>query len=257
MKKRNISTVSLSILFPSIITMLSLCLGITAVRYAIDAKYEISAILIIVASVMDALDGKIARLLNSTTNFGAQLDSLADLISFGVAPSIVIYLWSLQNISYKGVGWAFVLLYIISSAFRLARFNVQTTDKKETFKHQYFFTGLPIPAAGFLLLLPLILTFRIMDSNPYHWFMALYMLLVSILMVSKVPIFSGKKIKINKNYVLPLLISVGVIISGILIEPWVILPIIGAIYILSIPIGIIYYYKYFNNLVDTSHKKSA
>ncbi|AIF80662.1 CDP-diacylglycerol--serine O-phosphatidyltransferase [endosymbiont of Acanthamoeba sp. UWC8] len=232
-------------LFPNMITILGLCLGISAVRYSIDSKWQIAAGLIIVAAFMDGLDGKIARLLNSTSPFGAQLDSLADIVSFGVAPSIVIYTWSLHEIPYKGVGWAVVLFYITCSALRLARFNVQATDKLGAITAQYYFSGIPMPAAAALALTPMISSFELLDIKFSPWIIAAYMFVIGILMVSSVPTFSFKKININRKYVTLMLVSVGLLIASMVLEPWITLPIVGLTYLLLIPLSTFHYYKYF------------
>jgi len=246
MQKNKITTIPLVNLIPSIITMFALCLGTTAIRYALEAKFDIAAALIIVASIMDGLDGRVARLLNSTSNFGAQLDSLADLVSFGVAPSMTLYLWALHQLTYKGVGWAVVLFYITCSAFRLARFNVQASDQPEK-KGNNFFTGVPITAAANLVMLPLVITFNITEYRIPNAFIALYVVLIGILMISQLPTFSGKKVHVRREYVLPLLGLTGVMMAGILIEPWFVLPLMGVGYILTIPVSVVYYYRFYNN----------
>ncbi|MHC0449709.1 MAG: CDP-diacylglycerol--serine O-phosphatidyltransferase [Candidatus Lariskella arthropodorum] len=236
-KKYNIPTVPLSQLFPSIVTMLALCLGITAVRYALDDKFDTAAILIIVASVMDGLDGRLARLLNTTTAFGAQLDSLADLVSFGVAPAIVTYLWSLYQIPYKGVGWAVILLFITCAAFRLARFNISRSDPKN------FSIGVPMPAAACLCITPMILSFQILDLHENYWLIAIYMISVGILIASRVPTFVLKHMHIQRNKILPIMLMLTILIILLLIMPWIVFPILSAAYLISIPFSIISYKK--------------
>ncbi|WHQ46830.1 MAG: CDP-diacylglycerol--serine O-phosphatidyltransferase [Candidatus Midichloria sp.] len=252
-QKNKINTIPLVTLIPSIITMFALCLGTTAIRCALEAKFDIAAALIIVASIMDGLDGKVARLLNSTSHFGAHLDSLADLVSFGVAPGMVLYLWSLHQLTYKGVGWAVVLFYITCSAFRLARFNVQAGNLAEK-KSNNFFTGVPTPAAAGLVLLPLVITFNITECRLPNTVIAVYVALIGMMMISQLPTFSGRKISVKREYVVPLLVLTGVIMAGILIEPWFILPLMGIGYILSIPISAIYYYRFYYNKKSTSEK---
>ncbi len=242
MHKTKISTVLLVNLIPSLITMFALCLGATAMRYALEGRFDVAAALIIVASIMDGLDGRVARLLNSTSNFGAQLDSLADLVNFGVAPGMVLYLWSLYQIAYKGLGWAVVLFYISCSAFRLARFNIQSSAPDEK-KNDNFFIGVPMPAAAGLVLLPLMMTFSITDYKLPDFAISAYIVFVGMMMISQIPTFSAKKVSINRRYVAPLMVLTGVTMAAVLIEPWVVLPIMCICYIISIPIGIIFYYK--------------
>ncbi len=232
-------------LFPNMITILGLCLGISSVRYAIDLKMQVAAGLIIVAAFMDGLDGKIARLLNSSSSFGAHLDSLADIVSFGVAPAVVIYIWSLNEIPFRGVGWAVVLFYVTCSALRLARFNVQNTDKVGAIAAQYYFTGIPMPAAAAIALTPMISNFELLNIKFSPWFIAAYMFLIGILMVSSVPTFSFKRINIKKKYITVILVSAALLIASIVLEPWITLPFVGLTYLLLIPFSIAHYYRYF------------
>lgn len=238
-----ISEVHLYKLLPSFITILALCLGISAVRYAMDSKWTIAAGLIVFAGFMDGLDGRIARLLNSTTSFGAQLDSLADLVSFGVAPAIVMYFWKLHDIPYKGVGWGVVLFFIICSAIRLARFNSMLEDPKEKERMKNFFLGVPMPSAAALLILPLTLTFELVNYDFNYWQIAFYQLIIGILMISRIPTFSFKGIVIKKKFISIIMLIFATLICGIVIEPWVFLPAIGLIYIMLIPVSVIAYYK--------------
>lgn len=244
-KRKVLSEIPLAMLAPSIITMLALCLGVTAIRYALDAKFEIAAALVLIASVLDSLDGRVARLLNTSSDFGVQLDSLSDLVSFGVTPGIIIYLWSLHTIPFKGVGWGVVLFYVICSAFRLARFNVKAMAKEE--KDTYgvnFFVGIPMPAAAGLSLLPLVATFHMLNKDFFsHWVIAPYILMIGLLMVSKIPSFSGKRVAIKSKYIVPMLVLAGIIIIGILLDPWLTLPCIGITYFLSLPVSTFIYYK--------------
>lgn len=241
-------------LIPSIVTILALCLGITAIRYSLDDKFHIATALIVIAAFLDGIDGRIARLLNTTSEFGAQLDSLADLCSFGVAPGVTIYLWSLQEIPYKGAGWAIVLFYISCSALRLARFNVLASSeyknkskaKEEDGTVGNFFVGMPMPAAAGLLLIPMMVTFELFHDNAFlssYWFMAPYMMMIGFLMVSKLPIYSAKKVTIPKERVSIMLVIIGMVFTGIILEPWILLPTIGICYMICISVGIYFYYK--------------
>ena len=242
-------TIPIQKLIPSIITVFALCLGITSIRYSLDSKFNIAVALIIIAGFLDGVDGKVARLLNSSTEFGAHLDSLADICSFGIAPSVAIYLWSLKEIPYKGIGWAVVLFYITCSALRLARFNLQITKdgtSKKNSDANEFFMGLPMPVAAGLLLMPLMCSFELIKNTIFsssYWYMALYMVVIGVLMISKLPIYSAKKVYIPKERVNIALIIIGLIFTCIVLEPWILLPIMGALYILFIPISIYLFYK--------------
>ena len=202
-----------------------------------------AAALIVIAAFMDSLDGRIARLLNVTSEFGAQLDSLADLVSFGVAPAITIYLWNLHTIEFQGVGWAIVLFYVVCSALRLARFNVQSDDDHEAHKMKTFFTGVPIPAAGILVLTPMITSFELLNSYKFsHLQISLVLIIVGFLMISRLPTFSAKQLNIKTHYVRILIVSIVLVFAGIMLEPWIVLPFLAAIYFLSIPCSLMYYY---------------
>ena len=234
-------------LIPSIITILALCLGITSIRYSLDGKFNVAVALIIIAALLDGIDGKVARLLNSTSEFGAHLDSLADLCNFGVAPGIAVYLWSLKDIPYKGVGWSIVLLYIICAALRLARFNVQNMDcyKNNNKVKCNFFIGIPMPMAAGLSLIPMMFVFEICndrDTMFSYWFIAIYMVSIGLLMISEVPIYSAKNITVPKAKVNITLILSSIVFTGIIFEPWIVLPVVGFIYIIYIPIGSCYFF---------------
>lgn len=237
--KKPLNRISLDKMIPNLITIAGLCLGISAVRYALDGKFQIAAALIILAAMMDGIDGRVARYLNSVTEFGAQMDSLADIVSFGVAPSVVIYLWSLHEIPYKGVGWAIVLFYIICSAIRLARFNVQAMNGGTEKIADNYFTGMPIPAAACVSLLPLISTFELLLNFKYsYWYVSLHLVVVGCLMVSRVPTFSAKRVAIDKDK-LPLISLLAMLImGGVVLEPWKIVPFVGMVYLASIPLSV-------------------
>lgn len=236
-KAVKIGDVSLLQLFPSIITMFALCLGSTALKCALEGRFEAAATLIIIAAVLDILDGKVARLLNSTSNFGAQLDSLADLVNFGVAPSFLMYLWSLKTLHYQALGWGVVLFYITCSAFRLARFNVQSSSDEDQIRG---FKGVPMPGGAGLAILPLLMTFHITEYQLPSSLLAIYIVFVAILMISRIPTLAIKNVKVRKDNVLLVMTIAGVITAGIIIEPWIVLPIIGVLYIISILGGAIY-----------------
>ena len=231
-------TIPISKLAPSFVTLMALCMGITSIRYAFDAKWSIAVALIIIAAVMDGIDGCLARLLNSTSSFGEQLDSLSDIVSFGVAPAVVIYLWSLHEIPYKGVGWAVVLFFIACSAIRLARFNSGLSNPKQKEISKDYFQGIPMPCGAALILLPLTMSFELISIPVSPWFMALYIMFVGSLMISTLPIYSFKNFHINKKYVPLTLIISALFMAGIFLEPWVVLPFFGIGYLAVIPFSI-------------------
>jgi CDP-diacylglycerol---serine O-phosphatidyltransferase len=234
-KPRNIS---LNRLIPSLITLGALCSGLSAVRYAMLEHWERSVAFIVLAALLDGLDGRVARMLKATSTFGAQLDSLSDFICFGVAPVLVIYMWTLQDI--RGLGWALVLLYAVCAALRLARFNTALLEEEKEEWQKHFFTGVPSPAAAMLCLLPLVLTLQfgsgIFDNR---WLVAIYTAPVGLLMISRIPTFSIKSQKVSQATLLPITLLAATIIVGFIIEPWVMLAACTVCYLGSIPFSIV------------------
>ena len=194
-------------LLPNLITLLALCSGITAIRLGIEGRYEVAVAAIIVAVVLDAVDGRLARLLKGTSRFGAELDSLADFVNFGVAPAMLIYLWSLNAL--RTAGWVIALILAICCALRLARFNVALDDPHKPAWHAGFFTGAPAPAGAGLALLPMYIGFLglIQDGHDYAIVVAPYTIIIAMLMVSRIPTYSGKNLGswIPRELVLPIL----------------------------------------------------
>lgn len=235
---KQLKSIPISKLAPSFVTLMALCMGITSIRYAFDQKWTIAVGLIFIAAVMDGIDGRLARILNSTSSFGAQLDSLSDIVSFGVAPAVVIYLWSLHEIPYKGVGWAVVLFFIACSAIRLARFNSGLSSDKEESKDQNYFQGVPMPCGAALILLPLTITFELASIEVSPWFMAVYIIIIGSLMISTLPINSFKNIHINREYVPLTLIISALLMAGVFLEPWLVIPFFGLGYLVVIPLSI-------------------
>ncbi|WGF90584.1 CDP-diacylglycerol--serine O-phosphatidyltransferase [Marinivivus vitaminiproducens] len=233
-------------LVPHILTLMGLCAGLTSIRYALDGRYELAVIFVIAATVLDGLDGRAARLLKCTSRFGAELDSLADFLSFGVAPALLVYLWVLHEV--KSVGWALALLLAVCCALRLARFNVQSDDPNRPAWMANFFTGVPAPAGAGLALLPLILSFATQSDSPRIWLLnAALVVAVSLLMVSQVPTWSIKRVRIRPEYMLPSLVVVGVIVSALLTAPWGTLFVGGAIYLLTLPWAVVVAQRYRRN----------
>ena len=226
-------------LLPNFITLIGLILGLTSIKYSINALWQPAVALIVISAFIDGLDGRIARALNATSELGASLDSLVDFINFGVAPAILIYLWSLNNINFKGVGWAITIFYVICIAFRLARFN--SSDKNDN-----YFYGISAPCAGGILILPVILTFHFnilyFQNTPY--LLGIFTIILSLLTASKIPTISIKNVTIKRNYIVPFLIITAIFFILLFIFPWFILPIIGLLYIATIPITI---YKFYTN----------
>jgi CDP-diacylglycerol--serine O-phosphatidyltransferase len=225
-------------LVPNIFTVLALCAGLTSIRYALDGRYELAVILIIAAGIFDGLDGRSARLLKITSRLGAELDSLADFLSFGVAPAVLVYLWSLNQV--KAAGWALVLLFATCCALRLARFNTELEDPDRPAWMSRFFTGMPAPAAAGAVLIPLLLSFAFQTSWPQAWALnAVVMIFVALMMVSRIPTFSLKTVvvRVKPQWVLPTLIFVGLFVASLSAAPWHTLLAVGVVYLASLPVG--------------------
>jgi CDP-diacylglycerol---serine O-phosphatidyltransferase len=238
---RPIGTLSLNRLIPNILTLLALCAGMTAIRLALNGKFESAATAIIIAGVLDGIDGRIARLLKGTSPFGAQLDSLSDFVSFGVAPAVLLYIWTMQSL--QTLGWVVVLLFAVCSALRLARFNTQIGAELPPYAYN-FFTGVPAPAGAGLVLIPMIASFELgggLARSPY--INGVVLAVTAALMVSRVPTFSMKRFHVPREWVLAMLLIIGGLAALATTEPWATLLLIGVIYIGSIPLSVRAYSK--------------
>lgn len=226
-------------LIPNIITIMAICCGLSSIRFALYDQWEVAVILVLAASFLDLVDGRVARYLNATSSFGAQLDSMADFANFGLAPGITLYLWFLDDLPYPQIGWGVALFYIICAIIRLARFNSDLDEDKPEW-HDKFFVGVPAPAAAFLVYIPMMLSFNVIDLRDFlaPTIFALYILLISVLMVSKIPTFSTKKLVIKRQHISLTLVVVGLLIALVFMEPWVMLPVFGLLYFILIPFSI-------------------
>jgi CDP-diacylglycerol--serine O-phosphatidyltransferase len=227
-------------LVPNMFTVLSLCAGLTSIRYALDGRFELAVALIVLAGVLDGLDGRSARLLKITSKIGAQLDSLADFLSFGVAPALLVYLWSLNQV--KGAGWALVLLFATCCALRLARFNTELEDPDRPAWTSRFFTGMPAPAAAGCVMIPMIMAFALQAEWPRIWALnALATVFVALMMVSRVPTFSIKMamLRVKPEWILPTLIFVGLLVAALSSAPWLTLLAVGVAYLATLPVSVV------------------
>lgn len=233
-------------LIPNIMTMLGLCCGLVAIRFAFEDRFEQAATLILVAGVIDGLDGRLARLLKATSRFGAEFDSLSDFLCFGVAPAMVLYLWTMHD--YRALGFAPCLLFAVCMALRLARFNA-ALDVGPVVKPAYtynFFTGVPAPAGAGCVLFPLFLGlwFSQMDwpllaaAARHPAFVGVVMVLVAGLLVSTLPTWSFKNFKVPRGLVLPLLLGAGMFVAVLLSEPWAALALAGLFYLGMLPFSV-------------------
>ena len=230
-------------LLPNALTIFGVCLGLSSIKFALDANYAMSVIAIGFAAILDTLDGRVARLIKGTSKVGKELDSLTDVISFGVAPSFVMYFWTINEIG--KIGWMFILIYTVCCALRLARFNLTTVEDIESWKIN-FFEGVPSPAAAGLILLPLILNLSgFIELENIAIISSIVILTAAALMVSKIPTYSLKRILIPRNLAIFLLLGIGIYLSLIIFYTFETLFISGLIYIMLIPISF-FHYRYLN-----------
>lgn len=235
--RRRFRPVPMRLLIPNLITLLALCAGLSAMRMALEGKFDIAVYLVLLAAILDSMDGRIARLLKGTSKFGAELDSLADFVSFGAGPALILYLWGMNNAG--PVGWIAVLVFSICGALRLARFNVQIEDPNRPAWMANFFTGVPIPAGAILLLLPIYLDRSGLPNLLSPPLVATaYTVIVALLMVSKVPVFSGKKLgaRVPRERVLPLFVAAVAFVALLFSYPWEVLAVGSIAYLLSLPV---------------------
>lgn len=241
-RRRRFQAVPLRLLLPNLVTLLALCAGLTGIRMAIEGRLELALGAIVLAAVLDGLDGRLARLLQGTSRFGAELDSLSDFVCFGVAPGLVLYMWGLETLG--SVGWIAALAFAICAALRLARFNVMLEDPNKPPFAADFFTGVPAPAGAICVLLPVYLELiglpRLVASPAVA---AFYCLAMALLMVSKVPAFSGKRLgaRIPRDQVMPLFVCVVLFVAVLVTWPWTVLSIICAAYLAALPFSAMRY----------------
>ena len=233
---------SLRSLIPNLFTFISLTFGLTAIKFAIDEKWQMSVSLIVFASFLDNIDGKLARLLKTNSDFGVELDSLSDFISFGIAPAVVVYLWS-KSLFLEG-SWAVVIFYAICSSSRLAKFNLSNFDNKNDLKKIKFFSGISTPAAAGLTLLPMMFYFRFSPELTINEIlMRFYIFIPAILMITNIPTYSLKGIKFEKKLLSFLIIILASFLSLLLTVFWLAMIILIIVYFLSIPFAIYEFQK--------------
>ena len=242
-------------LLPNALTIFGVCLGLSSIKFAIDLNYEIAVIAIGFAAILDTLDGRVARLIKGASKVGKELDSLTDVISFGVAPSFVMYFWAINEIG--RFGWMFVLIYTVCCALRLARFNLTNIEESESWKIN-FFEGVPSPAAAGLVLLPLILSLsKLVQFENTAIISSVVILITSILMVSKIPTYSLKRILIPRHLAIFLLLGIGIYVSLLIFYTFETLFFSGLIYIFLIPISYFHYkHKNKTSLISSSEEET-
>tara|TARA_B100000029_G_scaffold9780_1_gene10726 strand:- start:43 stop:846 length:804 start_codon:yes stop_codon:yes gene_type:complete len=242
--KNNLKIVSdkkARMILPNALTLVGVCIGLSSIKFALDSKFELSIIAIIVAAVFDGLDGRIARLIKGTSKVGKELDSLTDVISFGVAPAFIMYFWFLNNLG--KFGWLLCLIYVVCVALRLARFNISSS--MEPSWRDNFFEGVPSPAGGILVLMPLIFSLselNIFNVN-YNLIVPIFFISISFLLISKFPTYSLKKIIIPRSMTIFLLFGIVLFFGLLLIYTFKVIALSGLIYLCLIPISFLHYQK--------------
>ena len=247
-QKKNIKLVSNKnsrVILPNILTLVGVCIGLSSIKFAFDGKFELSIIAVIIAAIIDGLDGRIARLIKGTSKVGKELDSLTDVISFGVAPAFIMYFWVLSEIG--RLGWLISLIYIVCVALRLARFNI-SSNEDATWKDN-FFEGIPSPAGGVLVLIPLV--FSLSELNfikvNYQLIVPILFIFISFLLISKIPTYSLKRIAVPRSTSIFLLFSVILYFGLILVYTFNTIVISGVIYLLMIPVSAGHFYAISKN----------
>ena len=236
MRRRRFRPIPVRMLVPNVITLLAICAGLTAIRLSTEGRMELAVAAIVFAAALDGIDGRVARMIKGQSKFGAELDSLADFVNFGVAPGLILYFWQLHEI-HNG-GWIAAMVIAISGGLRLARFNATMDDPNKPAFATNFFTGVPAPAGAITVLLPVYLAFLGLPK-PHPTLTALYTLLIAFLMVSRLPVFSGKTIRMRvpPEMVLPVFVSVIFFIALLIGYPWHILSAGSVLFLLSLPAG--------------------
>src|SRR5712675_74671 len=236
MRRRRFRPIPVRMLVPNFITLLAICAGLTAIRLSTEGQMELAVAAIVFAAVLDGIDGRVARMIKGQSKFGAELDSLADFVNFGVAPGLILYFWQLRELG--NGGWIACMVFAISGGLRLARFNASIDDPdKPPFAANYF-TGVPAPLGALTVLLPIYLAFLGVPMPPAT-LTAIYTLLIGFLMVSRLPVFSGKtvRMRVPPEMVLPVFVSVVFFIALLISYPWHILSFGSVLYLLSLPLG--------------------
>jgi len=232
---------SISKLVPSTLTLMALASGITAIRFAINSDWTSAVSFIICAGILDMLDGRAARMLGADSRFGAQLDSLADLVSFGVAPGVMMYLWSLNQLSDRG--WIASLIFCAASAIRLARFNVESVRDEGATKHNPYFTGLPTPAAACMVMLPMLISFQWDDpAINQPWISVAMIAITSVLMVSRLPTPSIKYMKLQRQHRVLAVAAFTGLAAALIAWPWATMTIVLLVYIATIPFAMYFHH---------------
>ena len=243
--KRRFRRIPVRTLVPNVITLLALCAGLTAIRMAFENRYVLALAAIVFAAFLDGIDGRLARFLKGTSRFGAELDSLADFVNFGVAPALILYFWGLHDL--KSAGWIAAMVFAICAALRLARFNVMVDDPDKPAWASNFFVGVPAPAGAITVLLPIYVALLGLPRSQWlSWLTLVYTLAIASLMVSRLPVFSGKRVgtRVPPEMVGPSVVVAVLFIALLIAYPWIILTAGTLAYLGALPFGYLSYRGY-------------
>lgn len=242
-ERRRLRRLPVRSVLPNMLTVLALCAGLTSIRLGLEGRYELGVAAVMVAALLDGLDGRLARLLGSTTRFGAELDSLTDFVNFGVAPVLLLYSSTLHDLG--GIGWIATLAYSVCCALRLARFNTALDDPDQPAWASHFFVGVPAPAGAGLVLLPLYLGLMGADwLLRLPLLVALYVTAIALLMISRLPTLSLKDVRVPREKVLPLLVAVALLAALLFSYPWMTLSVLAVLYLAALPFGLLRHRRY-------------
>ncbi|TIR14683.1 MAG: phosphatidylcholine/phosphatidylserine synthase [Mesorhizobium sp.] len=239
-----IREIPMRMVLPNLVTVLAICAGLSGIRFAFENRFEIAVVMVLLAAFLDGIDGRLARMLKATSKFGAQMDSLADIVNFGVAPALVLYAFLLDRAG--SPGWIAALLFTIACGMRLARFNVLADDTDQPAWQTEYFVGVPAPAGAVLVMLPLYLYFLrlgLEPSRPAAFIATGFTVLVAFLLVSRLPVYSGKSVKVPGDRVLPVILGVVLYILLLMTYPWYTLTASVAGYLLFLPFSVRAYSK--------------
>jgi CDP-diacylglycerol--serine O-phosphatidyltransferase len=258
LQRRRFRPIPVRTLVPNLITLLALCAGLTAIRLAIETQLEWALAAIVFAALLDGIDGRVARMLKGTSRFGAELDSLADFVNFGVAPALILYFWALHELG--NAGWIAAMVFAICAGLRLARFNVMIDDPDRPPWTANFFVGMPAPGGAITVLLPLYVHFlgvpRLAFVTPV---ILIYTLAIAFLMVSRLPVFSGKRVgkRVAPEMVLPVFVLVVLCFALLIAYPWAMLTAATVAYLASLPFGVLSYRKHQRKSAEFAQTEAA
>lgn len=229
--------IPIRLVVPNLITILAICAGLTGIRLAFESRYELAVAMVLVAAFLDGIDGRVARLMKATSKFGAQMDSLADIVNFGVAPALVVYVYALDEA--RSLGWIAALIYAIAAGLRLARFNVMSERENRAPWQSEYFVGVPAPAGAMLVLLPVYLGFLGLTTDRVFAFLSSgYTVLIAFLLISRLPVWSGKsESRVRRDLVLPAMLGVVIYVAMLMSFTWEVMVFTVCAYLISLPFG--------------------